>query len=206
MDTKIILLALAACVLSMNAFASIAPPTLAINDETKECQVFYLGDECVSCSLPEGWTYIGDPYDTNCPSGYSKLAEQSVRPICSALKTQFCCTINHSGAGGDCEDLVVNDAEKKCVFVEDIAECDALPSGWERAPIDEFWGRACSYGYEWLPSVEYPNDLVDEFLECEKTGGNGGNGNGGQGNEMFLYAGLLLIIIIAVIAFKKFRR
>ncbi len=217
MDRKIILLVLVACLLSMNAFASMAMPVLGVNHETKECVEFFTGDECVYCELPSGWKALGDFRDANCPEGYAVLETFSVDSVCTSAKIDFCCTINHSGAGGDCEDLVVNDVEKKCAFVEDIAECEKLPAGWQSAPIDEFLGRLCpsyDYGYEWL----------EDYLKCEPAGnggnggnsdvngngGNDGNGNGGssaQGSETMVYAAVLLfILIIGIIAFKKFRK
>ena len=136
--------------------ASQAMPVLGINNETMECAEFFMGDECISCSLPQGWRSIGNPYDNECPEGYTKVQGE---PICKPLKNDFCCTVSHSGLNGDCEDLVVNDVERKCAFIDDINECDSLPLGWTRAEEYEFWGRVC-------PSPEY--GWLDEYLECSK--------------------------------------
>jgi len=138
--------------------ASPAMPVLGINDETMECAEFFMGDECLRCELPEGWVDIGNPYDNECPEGYAKVQGEA---ICKPLKNDFCCTVSHSGLNGNCEDVIVNDAEKKCAFVEDITECDSLPPGWTRAEEDEFWGRVCpSWEYGWL----------DGYLECGNPG------------------------------------
>lgn len=199
------------------AYSAMALPVLGANHETKECAEFFTGDECVYCDLPNGWENLGDFMDATCPEGYALLESFSVNSVCTPAKTEFCCTINHSGAGGDCEDVVVNHAGQKCAFVEDIENCPALPNGWQRAEIDPGWGRVCpSYEYKWLPSQEYPNDVVGEFLACESAGnGNGGQaGNGNQGglanegiNSLVLYALIVMFFTaIALFVFKKIRK
>jgi hypothetical protein len=137
--------------LSSTVFASQALPRYGINEKTKECSEFYMGDECGTCVMPEGWEMI-DEFE--CPGGY---AEIQARSDCTPSKTPFCCTVSHSGANGDCEDVVVNDIEKKCAFVEDIGKCDKIPANWKKA--EEFMGeRLCPFvEYEWL----------EESVECE---------------------------------------
>jgi len=73
-------------------------------------------------------------------------------------KSQFCCTVQHSGSRGDCEDVVVNDVEQKCAFVEDINKCWRLPQNWKQAEETKSWGRIC-------PSLEY--GWLDNPLNCE---------------------------------------
>lgn len=72
-------------------------------------------------------------------------------------KSEFCCSIDHSGSRGDCEDLVINDVEHKCAFVEDINECEKLPINWKPAEETEVEGKICPLEYEWL----------DDSLNCE---------------------------------------
>ena len=152
--SKIIIALYIVVICSNLTSAAPAMPALGINDETMECAEFFMGDECISCSLPQGWRSIGNPYDNECPEGYAKVLGE---PICKPLKVEFCCTVSHSGANGDCEDVVVNGVEKKCAFVEDITECGSLPTGWTRAEEDEFWGKVCpSWEYGWL----------DDYLDC----------------------------------------
>lgn len=145
-------------ILGQNTFASIAPPITVVNHTTKECSVISLGDECVRCSLIDDWENISSSHGKyeECPVGYTIInLEYGEDYICEGRKTQFCCTVDHSGAAGNCEDVVVNDTKKQCAFVEDINECERLPAGWEQAGMDVFWGQVCpSLGYKWVDDVE----------------------------------------------------
>lgn len=134
----------------LNTYASQAPPTYGVNPETKECSEFILGDECTSCVMPEGWEEI-DEFE--CPDGFTEVP---VEPICTSVKNSFCCTAGHSGSQGNCEDLVVNEVEQKCAFVEDINQCNELPDNWEVAQEREFLGKICPYDYTWL----------EEYIDC----------------------------------------
>ena len=129
------------------AIASMAMPLTAINEKTKECAEFFMGDECVGCTLPEGWQSL--KFGETCPSGYTVIEAQSE---CKPYKDTFCCTVAHSGANGDCDDVIVNDTDKLCAFVEDIDKCEKLPFGWERAKVNNVrQGRLCpSLDYKWL--------------------------------------------------------
>lgn len=140
--------------LGQSVLASIAPPQLVVNHETKECAIFYAGDECVSCSPAGGWEIVDS--SSECPSDYTAIGELSFEYyVCEGRKTQFCCTVNHSGVPGDCENVVVNHSEKKCAFVEDINKCEKLPAGWESAEFDLFWGQVCpSLEYEWIDDIK----------------------------------------------------
>ena len=111
--------------------------------------------------------------DFQCPTGYKKIQKNSV---CTPRKDSFCCTVQHSGASGDCEDVVVNDVEQKCAFVEDINACGILPENWNQAEEIEFWGKVCpSWEYEWLEeklnceakiiekdNIDNQNDIIDD--------------------------------------------
>ncbi len=110
------------------AFASPAIPEYGVNHATKECSLFYMGDECTACRMPQGWERLGAGYKDLCPDGYKKV---EVSPQCFPSKSQFCCTKGHSGSQGNCKDLVINEKEKKCSFVDDIEKCVTLPKGWQ---------------------------------------------------------------------------
>ncbi|MBN2067787.1 MAG: hypothetical protein JW744_04935 [Candidatus Diapherotrites archaeon] len=139
------------------AYASIGPPSFAVNHELKNCQVFYLGDECTICSLPQGWIYIGDPLFAECPQGYTELQPQAILPECSKLKAGFCCSLANTGSNGDCNDLVVNPALEKCAFVETVDGCENLPAGWKFPDFNAEWNGLCPLGFKW----------INEVVECQ---------------------------------------
>ncbi|HWR57420.1 MAG TPA: hypothetical protein VN328_00910 [Thermodesulfovibrionales bacterium] len=128
--------------LSTAAFAAPAPPEILINEVARECAKFYPGDECVSCVPPEGWISLPPGRAYQCPEGYKDV---QVRGVCYPQRNSFCCTKGHSGAPGNCKDLVVNEKEKKCAFVDEIDKCPALPDGWQRPKQ-----HVCpSWEYQW---------------------------------------------------------
>lgn len=139
---------LALClVLFQEAWAAPLPPLRVANHQTKECgELPYGGDECMDCFPPEGWEVLGVAYEVECPAGYTVLDEVSYD--CQPFKNQFCCSEGHSGASGDCNDLVVNDREQECAFVDSIEGC-ALPARWE-TPRQGL----CPDGYDWIESLE----------------------------------------------------
>lgn len=139
---------LIALLLAGVGFAAPAPPELGVNDTTKQCAEFFPGDECMACSLPEGWRGAGFGA---CPRGYT---EGIVKPICQAHRNVFCCTKGHSGAPGDCDDIVFNAQEEACAFVSDIDTCQRLPKGWQRASPDDFQEQVCPYEYHWRADIE----------------------------------------------------
>jgi hypothetical protein len=124
--------------------AAPVPPELAVNHESKQCAEFWGGDECVVCSLPEGWESLGGLWEAECPTDYATV---EIKSTCWAAKITFCCSEGHSGAPGDCEDVVINKRAEQCAFVEDIGECPALPDGWGKH------GEDCPY-YDWADDVE----------------------------------------------------
>lgn len=141
------------------AFAAPAIPEYGANHATKECSLFYMGDECVGCRMPQGWVSLGAGVKDLCPEGYKKV---EASPQCFASKSPFCCTKGHSGSPGNCKDLVINEKEKKCSFVDDIEKCSNLPEGWQR-PEDELACPSLSYG--WLDTLlacpgEYAPPLI----------------------------------------------
>jgi len=148
---SIILLAFIVILISSSVFASQALPRYGINEQTKECSEFFMGDECRSCTMPNGWEMIDE---FQCPESYKQIQADS---LCTPNKNTFCCTVQHSGSKGDCEDVVVNEIEQKCAFVEDINKCEKLPTDWNQAEEFDFWGKLC-------PSLEY--EWLEETLDC----------------------------------------
>ncbi len=146
----------------LSVFASQAMPRYGVNEVTKECAEFFIGDECTRCSLPADWSQIAG---FSCPDGYKEVKEDSV---CVPAKSEFCCTVQHSGGNGDCKNVVVNETEKKCAFVEDISKCRPLPKGWRQA--DDLTGRGSicpSADYVWLEDELSCLSAVDAIKTME---------------------------------------
>jgi hypothetical protein len=129
------------------------PPLRVVNHETRECgQIPFGGDECMDCFPPAGWEVLGIADDVPCPPAYALIGDVSYN--CQPFKNQFCCSEGHSGAPGDCQDLVVNDRARQCAFVDNIADCE-LPRNWsKRSDSVEPRSWVCPAGYEWLESLE----------------------------------------------------
>jgi hypothetical protein len=141
----------------LNIYASLAPPTYGVNPETQECSEFTLGDECTLCIMPEGWERV-DEFE--CPDGFTEI---SANPICTPIKSTFCCTAGHSGSQGDCEDLIINEVEQKCAFVADINRCKELPKNWEAAEEGEFLGKICPDDHTWLQNeIDCELEMIQE--------------------------------------------
>lgn len=131
------------------AFAAPLPPLVVVNHETKECGTIMGGDECMDCFPPEGWEILG--FQGKCPAGYTEVSD--IPSTCKHLKGQFCCTRGHSGVAGDCEDLVLNEKEKKCAFVPDITNCQP-PKGWSSKPAEESLSNwQCPGDYDWVATL-----------------------------------------------------
>jgi len=46
---------------------------MAINEDTQQCAKVILGDECMTCTLPEGWEILGYYLNVSCPAGYEMI-------------------------------------------------------------------------------------------------------------------------------------
>lgn len=127
------------------------PPRLVVNHETRQCGEFFVGDECMDCFPPAGWEVLGVTSAVSCPEGYTDVGR--IDSHRQPLKASFCCSEGHSGAPGDCEDLVINRRAKQCVFVEDIETC-RLPTGWTRRPENvQTTNWVCPASYEWIEAL-----------------------------------------------------
>lgn len=80
------------------------PPEVAVNHATRQCAMVMRGDECVICSLPEGWVILGREGDVQCPTGYEQV---ELELSCQGARELRCCLPGHSGGQGDCIGLVL---------------------------------------------------------------------------------------------------
>jgi len=143
------------------------PPKVVVNHDTQECGEIFGGDECMDCfPAPEGWEVLGYTLEATCPEGYTTV---EVDYVCQAFKDPFCCTEGHSGADGDCEDMVINESAKQCAFVDDIDDCN-LPRGWSARPQDVSpYDWTCAYGlYTWVDGL----DCLSQPVGDESSGTN----------------------------------
>ena len=170
-----------------------APDKLVVNRETKECALIFGGDECMDCLPPAGWEVLGWSYEAECPAAY---AFTQVEEICTPFKNEFCCTEGHSGAHGDCDDLVLNNAAQQCAFVEDINACH-LPPDWESKSGDVYW--ACPGNFVWIKDL-------DCFAESVSAGGDAGSGSGGLPFGCGSSALGVFLVPAVVFSLARFRR
>lgn len=140
---KISSIALALILMAGLSAAAPLPTQLIVNHDLLQCSRFLPGDECMDCTPSQGWTAL--PEGSSCPEGYTSV---DVRGNCTAFQAGHCCTEGHSGASGDCRNMVVNDMTGQCSFAEGPE--NALPAGWERMPANaspQQW--LCPAGYAW---------------------------------------------------------
>lgn len=100
----IVLAGLAASPFSSSALAPM-PPEVAVNHDTRQCAVVMRGDECVDCSLPEGWEILGREGQVECPAGYAQV---DLELNCKGIRSLRCCLPGHSGGQGDCLGLALD--------------------------------------------------------------------------------------------------
>jgi hypothetical protein len=155
MRTRRALLVMGCCVVLLSMAGSVVaaptPPLTAVNEETKECGMMLGGDECTNCYPINGWTLLGNGVDVECPDGYVSGEPEYA---CDHFKAQHCCTEGHSGASGDCEDLIISHRYDQCAFVDDINTCEP-PREWTQRPSGskaEEW--LCPTGYEWVDGID----------------------------------------------------
>lgn len=130
--------------------ATPTPPVLMVNNSTKQCAMVIQGDDCHWCDPPEGWEILEWSPEATCPAGYEDLGFQGMAGICRGYKNQFCCSnFQHHG---DCEDLIINESDQLCAFVEEIRDC-TLPEGWTSAADTTRWFGRCPYPYQWIPDI-----------------------------------------------------
>jgi hypothetical protein len=134
-----------------NVAAAPAPPQGVVNHQTSECGEIPGGDECTACYPTGGWVLLGDGDNVECPAGY---AGASPEYACDPIKARHCCTEGHSGAPGDCADLIISHRHDQCAFVKEIEGCKP-PREWTRRPNGrkaQSW--LCPTGYEWVDDLD----------------------------------------------------
>jgi hypothetical protein len=131
-------------VLAGLAFAAPMPLQTIVNHDLKQCSSFLPGDECMDCTPPEGWEIL-DSY-ASCPKNYTLITERA-RGNCRGFEVEHCCTEKHSGASGDCRNMVKNDLTKGCAFLTNATNFTA-PAGWLKMPENVS-------SYSWLCPLDY---------------------------------------------------
>ena len=174
-----------------------APNKVVVNHETRQCALIFGGDECMDCFPPEGWEVLGYYPDVLCPEGYEEVSDLEID--CRHFQNDHCCTEGHSGASGDCENMVINSHQELCAFIENAAEAE-LPSGWKarpgNTPLQEW---LCPYGLEgWVSEIpaESPAPTLMEKIKTIPL-------------LVYLVLGLcccLLFVLLVLIFFFIFRK
>ena len=141
---KIVGLAIISLMLATLAFAAPMPQQMIVNNDSMQCARFLPGDECMDCTPPEGWEILGSY--ASCPESYTSV---TVKGICKGFEREHCCTEKHSGASGDCRNLIKNDMTKECAFVKDASNY-TLPVGWTKMSVDNSSSNwVCPLDYMW---------------------------------------------------------
>ncbi len=120
------------------------PLQTIVNDESMQCAKFLPGDECMDCMPPEGWKILGP--NVPCPEDYATV---TVKGNCKGFENERCCTDRHTGASGDCQNMVKNDFTKECTFIPN-ASTYIVPNGWQKMPegvTSSSW--VCPIDYAW---------------------------------------------------------
>lgn len=184
------------------SYATPNPPSMLVNESTRECYIGILGDECFSCAASQGWKILNNngSYSggtLSCPAGFTKIDRPPVLN-CYYSKSSFCC--GGSSSHGDCADLVVNATQQACAFVSDINACIFLPKGWSPRPTDvpeSIW--SCNYKYHWVDNVSCltgPPTPAPLFVDNAPD----------QGSDWILMIGLGLILLGGVLFWLMRRR
>lgn len=141
---------LALLLLGSVVLATPTPPYLIVNHSTKECVESILGDDCSWCDPPQGWEVLGYSASNQCPDGYTWVDRIDLQ--CRGYKNPFCC-FSGGAHRGDCEDMIVHEADGLCAFVDDIQNC-TLPKGWIARPADmALYSWGCPHDYHWVDPV-----------------------------------------------------
>jgi hypothetical protein len=142
------------------AFAAPMPLQTIVNHDLKQCSSFLPGDECMDCTPPEGWEILG--FGESCPENYTTVNERT-SGNCRGFEVEHCCTEKHSGASGDCHNMVKNDLTKECAFMTD-AQNSTLPSGWVKMPKNaSSYNWLCPLGYIWTTLAASSSTTVAKY-------------------------------------------
>ena len=120
------------------------PTQIIVNNGTMQCARFLPGDECMDCTPPDGWEIL-EQY-SSCPNNYALV---EVSGDCKGFEVEHCCTEGHSGASGDCRNMIKNDMTKECAFLADAMN-NTMPDGWQKVPENtSISGWLCPLDYTW---------------------------------------------------------
>jgi len=134
------------------------PQQMIVNNDSMQCARFMPGDECMDCTPPEGWEILG-PY-TSCPESHTLV---TVNGNCKGFEREHCCTEKHTGASGDCTNLIKNDLTKECAF-ETNASNGSTIDGWQRMPENataSSW--VCPLDYKWTARNAAISDATAQY-------------------------------------------
>jgi hypothetical protein len=135
--------------LAVLASAAPMPQQTIVNNDSMQCARFLPGDECMDCTPPVGWEVLG-PY-SSCPEGYTLV---TVKGNCKGFEQEHCCTQKHSGASGDCRNMVMNSLMKQCAFLSNAADYP-IPAGWMKMPENAtLSGWVCPLDFAWTTLSE----------------------------------------------------
>jgi hypothetical protein len=145
---KSFIFAMLSLMLAGPVLAAPLPLLTIVNDESMECAKFLPGDECMDCMPPEGWKVLGP--NASCPEGYTIV---TVKGNCKGFENERCCTERHTGASGDCRNMIKNDLTKECAFLTN-ATTGTVPGDWQKMPetaTPSSW--VCPLDYRWTTLV-----------------------------------------------------
>ena len=108
------------------------------------------------CEIPAGWATLGH-MNTTCPPGYN---ETILNLTCTGFKNERCCSQGHSGANGDCDDLLINDVTGQCALIDDAGNC--TPSTiWKKTNETINKTAECPSDYSWIDMKDCPGGRFD---------------------------------------------
>jgi len=158
MAARVAFLVLCAVLLSGLAFSQPVDDyelVFAIDRETGDCFNVQIGDECFECLFPPHLEALQESELGQCVDWPDMGKDIPLEENCEPIQAQDCCMRGISDSG-DCRNLVVNEPEAKCGFVENISECGSFPDDWQRG----LEGSCPGEGFQW----------AGETVECFEEG------------------------------------
>ena len=142
------------------ALAAPMPLVTIVNHDLMQCSSFLPGDECMDCTPPDGWEILGS--DASCPENYTSVTER-VGGNCTGFEVEHCCTQRHSGASGDCKNMIKNDLTKECAFVTDTTNFAGLV-GWQKMPENASpYSWVCPLDYTWTTLTAITSSTAAQY-------------------------------------------
>jgi hypothetical protein len=108
----------------------------------------------------KGWEILGS--DASCPENYTSVTERA-RGNCKGFEVEHCCTEKHSGASGDCRNLVKNDLTKECAFLTNATNFTAS-AVWLKMPENaSSYSWLCPLHYTWTTLTEITSTTAAQY-------------------------------------------